>query len=130
MEKLSWVLGLVAVCRAAALAGPHGGRAGAIMENPHCQPPQSLQRAFGCISKIDNINYAHCYTLPWERLSIQAHVLKSVRCSWSWRFLVLLNGREQRYSLESCRLGEIASEAEELLLFHTKLPMVRAAFPV
>lgn len=50
--------------------------------------------------------------------------------SWSQWFLVPLNGREQRCSVESRRLGEIASEAEELLLFHTKLPMVRAAFPV
>lgn len=93
------------------------------------QPPQSLQRAFGCISIIDNINYAHCSTPPWERLSIPANVFKSVRCSRSRRFLLPLNGREQRYCVESRRLREIASEAEQLFLFHTKLPMVRAAFP-
>lgn len=92
------------------------------------QPPQSLQRAFGCISIIDNINYAHCYTLPWERLSIQANVFKSVRCSQSRRILAPLNGREQRYSLESCRLGEIASEAEELLLFTQSSPWLGQHF--
>lgn len=31
--------------------------------------------------------------------------------------------------MESRRLREIASEAEELLLFHIKLPMVMATFP-
>lgn len=136
MEQTAWIVqcgksqlgvGTVAVCRAAAFPGPVVGVWGWLWKN---QPPQSLHRAFGCISIIDSINYAHCCTPPWERLSIQANVFKSVRCSRSRRFLLPLNGREQRYCVESHRLREIASEPEELLLFHTKLPMVRAAFPV
>lgn len=119
-----WDCGCLQSCR---LPGPVVGVWGWLWKN---QPPQSLHRAFGCISIIDSINYAHCCTPPWERLSIQANVFKSVRCSRSRRFLLPLNGREQRYCVESHRLREIASEPEELLLFHTKLPMVRAAFPV
>lgn len=98
---------------------PMVGVRGWLWKNPHCSattvPAKSIWHS--CISVIDNISYAHCYILPWESPSIQVNVFKSVWCSQSQWFLVPLNGREQRYSLESRRLREIASEAEELLLF-------------
>lgn len=98
---------------------PMVGVRGWLWKNPHCSattvPAKSIWHS--CISVIDSISYAHCYILPWESPSIQVNVFKSVWCSRSQWFLVPLNGREQRYSLESRRLREIASEAEELLLF-------------
>lgn len=86
-----------------------------------------------CISIIDNINYAHCYFLPWESQSIQVNVFKSVECLWPLQFLMPLNGKRTKvFSRKAQAWGNCfrGTTAEELLLFHTKLPMVRAVFPL